>query len=164
VIVFILLLSLIALVVALRRPNVIAETYTQYLRRSGDNEIVSDKNSNKLSFETEKKGSRGPFLLGKDTDPHNSQDLSINLYAYSSKKILIGRDPDINHIKFINGSVSSQHASIFKKANHYFIEDRGSSNGTRVNNILIDSFHSIQLKNGDIIQLGELLFVYQETN
>ncbi len=62
------------------------------------------------------------------------------------------RDIDIN-----DPTISSHHCDFIKRGNSYFICDRNSTNGTRVNNVPVVEQ---ELQNSDILQVGgvELLF------
>lgn len=53
-----------------------------------------------------------------------------------------------------NKKISRVHCKINKKENEYTIMDLDSSNGTYVNNIKLQSKHSVIIKNGDIIRLA----------
>lgn len=65
----------------------------------------------------------------------------------------LGRAPD-NDISFDNNSVSSRHAEVYYLPDGSFqISDLNSTNGTFVNGQRIQSQ---RLKNGDIVELGEV--------
>src|SRR5262245_55333272 len=56
-----------------------------------------------------------------------------------------------------SAEVSRKHFQILKEKGTYFIEDLGSSNGTRVNGRLISK---MELQDGDEIAVGKLTFRY----
>ncbi len=75
-----------------------------------------------------------------------------DLKEFSQKEILIGRTPD-NDIVFPRKNVSKHHAQIILKRDRLFIKDLGSTNGTKVNEELIDGVKSITP--ADIICIGD---------
>lgn len=84
-----------------------------------------------------------------------------------NQKIVLGRagfatdsQPTIDFTPY-NGvglGVSRQHATISRPGDAYVIQDLGSTNGTWVNEVRLvkDKFH--ELKNGDVVRLGQLTF------
>lgn len=54
--------------------------------------------------------------------------------------------------------VSRAHARVFEENGLWFVEDRGSSNGTYVNDRQIPSLTAIRLRHGDQIQVGPQRF------
>ena len=73
------------------------------------------------------------------------------------KKITIGRHAE-SDIHLDAPDVSREHASILKREQVYILSDLGSRNGTFVNEQLIQS---TELHDGDIIQIGTFLLVFQ---
>lgn len=71
-------------------------------------------------------------------------------------RITIGRRPD-NDIQVDNLAVSGQHAVITTVVNDTVIEDLRSTNGTMVNDQMIEKH---LLKNGDVIEIGKHLIKY----
>ena len=53
--------------------------------------------------------------------------------------------------------VSRMHACIFQRANALAVEDLGSINGTLLNGKRLAPYLPARLKDGDLLQLGELL-------
>jgi signal transduction histidine kinase len=68
----------------------------------------------------------------------------------------IGRDSS-NRIKLHDTEVSRRHAEIVRTAEGYRLVDRGSANGTFVNN---QSIRDVLLQAGDQIQIGQTILVY----
>ncbi|HKY83407.1 MAG TPA: FHA domain-containing protein [Anaerolineales bacterium] len=68
--------------------------------------------------------------------------------AYSN---LLGRAPD-NAIRIEDPLVSAHHARISFAGGQWLVEDLGSRNGTRVNELPVDT--PIALASGDIVHLG----------
>jgi pSer/pThr/pTyr-binding forkhead associated (FHA) protein len=60
-------------------------------------------------------------------------------------------------------SISRRHAKIYSHGNAYYIEDMGSTNGTRVNTQLLRLNQKRILCEGDRIAMGHCLFIYGPT-
>jgi len=75
-------------------------------------------------------------------------------FLFDQTSILIGRTSDCDVILYEPG-VSRKHARIFAEGEGFFVEDMGSSNGTKVNGEIIKKH---QLKDGDAIGLGPVVF------
>lgn len=78
------------------------------------------------------------------------------------KRTTIGRDPH-NHIVLENDAISSEHAMIDVRRGRHWIEDRRSTNGTRLAGKRLTPGEPVQLKGGDLIRFGEvdLMFVLE---
>lgn len=63
-----------------------------------------------------------------------------------------------------DGSVSSYHCDFVHNDDGYFIVDRGSTNGTRLNNVPLTPEEPAALKNSDLLQLGnvEVMFDFDD--
>ncbi|MDP8924212.1 MAG: FHA domain-containing protein, partial [Chloroflexota bacterium] len=64
-----------------------------------------------------------------------------------------------NDIVIHDTNVSRQHARLVRGPDGYTIEDTQSSNGTFVNDERV--FGPRQLRNGDVIRIGDAVFVYE---
>lgn len=72
-----------------------------------------------------------------------------------NKMISIGRD-EANDIVIRNDPlVSRKHALIEKEGSDYYVMDKGSTNGTYVNNNPIASCDRVRVQSGDIITVGK---------
>jgi predicted component of type VI protein secretion system len=71
-------------------------------------------------------------------------------YPLSKERIWIGRRPD-NDVHLNHPTVSGQHAMIITLRNDSFLEDLGSTNGTRVNK---ETVKKCALRDGDEIRVG----------
>ena len=80
-------------------------------------------------------------------------------FSLSEQENTIGRTDD-NFILLSDSSISRHHAVIHKMANLYMVEDRGSSNGTRLNGKSLTSRE--ELSSGDIVEFGNVEFVFLE--
>ena len=92
------------------------------------------------------------------------EGVTLNTYELESEKTTIGRKSD-NDIQLNDAAVSSHHVCVTIKSNEYLeeqidasIEDLGSTNGTQVNGCIVKS---IELRNGDDIQIGSHHFIYE---
>ncbi len=75
-------------------------------------------------------------------------------FVFDQLSVLIGRTSECDVVLYDPG-VSRKHARIFNEGEEYFVEDMGSSNGTKVNGSIIKKK---QLADGDAISLGPVVF------
>lgn len=75
-------------------------------------------------------------------------------FVFEQASVLVGRTSDCDVVLYDPG-VSRQHARIFNEGDKYFVEDMGSSNGTKVNGAIVKKK---QLSDGDAITLGPVVF------
>jgi two-component system cell cycle response regulator len=68
------------------------------------------------------------------------------------EEVVLGRGEDLP-ARIDDRGMSRRHARIFKLQNNFYVEDLGSTNGSRVNGTLVQN--ATKLENGDRIQLGE---------
>ncbi len=63
-----------------------------------------------------------------------------------------------------DSSISSYHCDFIHQDDGYFVCDRGSTNGTRVNNVPLEPDVMTPLKNSDLLQLGgvEVMFDFDD--
>lgn len=77
-------------------------------------------------------------------------------------RILIGRSPKSSDIQVDHDSISKVHAAIFEQNGALYIEDRQSSNGTRVNGERLGgNLAAVKLKIGDTVELGEVTLRFE---
>lgn len=81
--------------------------------------------------------------------------------ALAAADLTIGRDPSSN-IVLQHSSASRAHAKLFVRSDLWHVVDMGSSNGTHVNGMRI-STTPVQLRPGDLIQIGPNVIRFQET-
>ena len=69
----------------------------------------------------------------------------------------IGSDPIINQMILIDKTISRQHAVILKgrKKDHYEIRDLGSTNGTWLKGIPVNTDHADSLEDGDVVGFAQ---------
>ena len=75
-------------------------------------------------------------------------------------EIRVGRSPD-NDICLLDGSVSRYHARITHHDNRFFLEDLGSSNGTKLDGRRLPRFKSREIVTGDVIEIGSTRLMFQ---
>jgi pSer/pThr/pTyr-binding forkhead associated (FHA) protein len=75
--------------------------------------------------------------------------------TFPNGEYYIGRGAEC-HIRSDSDWVSRQHALLRVTASTASLRDLGSRNGTLVNGALVD--HELELRNGDLLQLGPLVF------
>jgi hypothetical protein len=75
-------------------------------------------------------------------------------FVFDQSSVLIGRTSECDVVLYDPG-VSRKHARIFVEGPEYFVEDMGSSNGTKVNGSIVKKK---QLADGDAIGLGPVVF------
>lgn len=75
-------------------------------------------------------------------------------YTFQQSEITLGRNPTCD-LNIINETVSSNHARIFFEYNQWWVEDINSSNGSRLNSLIISS--PVVLTNNDQLELGNAL-------
>lgn len=80
-------------------------------------------------------------------------------FILSEQENTIGRTDD-NFILLSDSSISRKHAVIHRRGEAYFIEDQGSSNGTRLNGQDVDGRQ--ELSTQDIVEFGNVEFVFAE--
>ncbi|MGV3625418.1 MAG: FHA domain-containing protein [Archangium sp.] len=79
-------------------------------------------------------------------------------FEFDQGSVLIGRTAECDVILYEAG-VSRKHARIVVEASLFFIEDLGSSNGTKVNGSTISGRQA--LKDGDAISMGPVVFNFK---
>lgn len=75
-------------------------------------------------------------------------------FVFDQGSVVIGRTADCDVILYDPG-VSRKHARIFSQGKAYYVEDMGSSNGTKVNGTVVKKK---QLSDGDAVALGPVVF------
>lgn len=80
-------------------------------------------------------------------------------YAVREGTTLIGRG-SLCDIILLDSAVSREHARIMKRGDRFFICDVGSTNGTFVDNTMIEPWEGVLLKSGSVISIGETSLVF----
>lgn len=87
----------------------------------------------------------------------DSLPFKIKEYYPIDDAISLGRHGD-NDIVIKDPYVSKQHFQIIKDEGKYYLEDLNSANGTSLNGNKV--FDVVKLKNGDIIKIGQIEFLF----
>ncbi|MCJ7499193.1 FHA domain-containing protein [bacterium] len=87
------------------------------------------------------------------------KDQTLREVHVGNETIKIGRDSS-NHIHLENPAVSRFHAEIYRQGFPFFVEDKKSTNGVHVNDVLINWKSGI--KDGDRITIGKHTLVFRE--
>jgi pSer/pThr/pTyr-binding forkhead associated (FHA) protein len=75
-------------------------------------------------------------------------------FLFEQGSVVIGRTSECDVVVYDPG-VSRKHARIFADGDGYFVEDMGSSNGTKVNGNIVQRQ---RLNTGDSVSLGPVVF------
>jgi len=142
-----------ALFFAIRRPAIIAETYTHFLRRGRRSPPVTPP---PLPKDNAPKGTGGWLLEGINPEAGQPAAIRLEIPPQIGSKLILGRKPGVVHLLLKNTSISGQQASMFVSASGLSVEDRNSSNGTRVNGKRLAPFAPHPLKPGDTLEVGEV--------
>ncbi|GAA5218258.1 trypsin-like peptidase domain-containing protein [Corallincola platygyrae] len=78
------------------------------------------------------------------------------LLSANPKGCSIGRHPQLVDLMLDDNSVSRRHARIKRDANGFTIEDLNSTNGTRVNGVVVQPFKPVALPLDAQLQLGDV--------
>jgi pSer/pThr/pTyr-binding forkhead associated (FHA) protein len=70
-----------------------------------------------------------------------------------AEKVTVGRD-ESNDVSFVSPTVSREHAVIRLRDGRWFVEDRGSFNGTYINGARVQPGSSLPLRHADQIGFG----------
>src|SRR5579871_4136194 len=77
-------------------------------------------------------------------------------FVFEQPQVVIGRTAECDVVLYDPG-VSRKHARIFTEGNAFFVEDMGSSNGTKVNGSVVKKQ---KLSTGDAVSLGPVVFAF----
>ncbi|MBK8021586.1 MAG: FHA domain-containing protein [Chloroflexi bacterium] len=97
-------------------------------------------------------------LVLKCLDANRLISAPINGVALVVGRSCPGYSPEINLevLGAIDQGVSRRHAQFTLRDGDLFVEDLGSTNGTRINGFKVASNHSYRLRNGDEIEFGNI--------
>jgi pSer/pThr/pTyr-binding forkhead associated (FHA) protein len=79
-------------------------------------------------------------------------------YVLDANELIIGRG-EKSTLTLDSEEVSRQHAKLTRNEGEYTIEDLGSRNGIVLNGLKV---HAAVLRDGDQVQLGDVLLAYRE--
>ena len=75
-------------------------------------------------------------------------------YIKDGQKLAIGRDIS-SDIAIVDSKVSRHHAVIISRAGRIFIEDKGSTNGTYINEERIEASKQVEISPGTVFSIGD---------
>jgi hypothetical protein len=81
-------------------------------------------------------------------------DLGVDFKLFEGQNI-IGRDPKSNIRITEDPSISSKHATILFRGNHFYLRDEMSTNPSFVNKVEVMPGNTIKLNDGDTIKVGD---------
>ncbi|MBJ7390430.1 MAG: trypsin-like peptidase domain-containing protein [Chthoniobacterales bacterium] len=147
----------LAVVAVVRRPATVTETYTQYLRRKPDARGSSPPVQSAQSLPGTAVTQR-LVLEGFDPDKGPASRITIPVdLQKGAGKVMVGRKRDAVHVHLGNVSVSGQHVALWSDAEgRCWVEDRNSSNGTRLNGHPLKPLAAARLKHRDQLQVGDI--------
>lgn len=128
-----------------RRPQIISESYTHYIKRTKkdqpqDSVVKQDRTVVRLFCVT-------------------SAGVRTDIPLLDGKSYVIGRDPSTSQLVFDDPSVSRKHAQIRLKNGNVEIRDLGSTNGTYINLDRVgDSFRVITARDRVLVGKASLKF------
>ncbi len=85
--------------------------------------------------------------------------LGSQVFPVEVRWVRIGRDPSNQIVLNDDRHASRYHAWVTYEGDDFFLEDLGSTNGTRLNGELVDKREL--LHSGDIIQIGETEMIFK---
>jgi hypothetical protein len=94
-----------------------------------------------------------PYLLQQIKGPGAPRDHVLEL-----DEIVVGRSHQA-HISIDSGMLSRRHIALTRNGPEYTCSDLDSSNGMYLNGV---KAHSAVLREGDTVQIGEVVFIYHE--
>lgn len=139
-----------ALFIAIRKPHIVRESYTQYIKRSKPQAAV-------VPFHEK----HSDWALKGNTENGQRLNLRISREKLSQKNLLIGRDSSSCDIVIDDSSVSRKHASLSLLAGRLMIVDVGSTNGTFVDGIKVNN-QPVGLRLGQKVVVGKVSLYIEE--
>jgi pilus assembly protein CpaF len=86
----------------------------------------------------------------------SSHEEDVEQLTFDKPEILIGRDPAVSDVLAADGSVSKSHAIVARTSRGVLVTDLGSTNGTRVNGVLIVPSNPYRVQPEDEITIGAM--------
>lgn len=110
------------------------------LRRSSEIETVTPRRYGRL------------VIVGVDAEEAGSE-LKIGAIFSLQPVTSLGRSP-VNTVSIPDVYASSEHALLFYRGGQWWLEDRGSRNGTTLNDVIIDG--PTVVSSGDVVGIGRV--------
>ncbi len=86
-----------------------------------------------------------------------SQEVKGRTLDVGDERITIGRKPE-NQVTVEDSSVSGTHCAVYRDDGQYYVDDLGSTNGTRVNTSAVTTKTPLRPK--DILKVGSIEFMF----
>jgi len=84
--------------------------------------------------------------------------LAPRIIELDGDELVVGRNPDVQ-LCIPSSALSRRHAMLQRCPSGFLVVDLDSSNGLYLNELRI---HSAELRDGDTIQVGNVVFIYHE--
>lgn len=139
-----LLLAIGAIVIALKKPKLVTESYTQFLKRSSK--------SVRSPLPNVTRGSS--WILNGCDSLGNKLRVELSPRAITPSGLIVGRDSNHSQLVINDPTVSRQHAKFHLESGKLFVADLNSKNGTLIDGKPISG--STQLKFGHHISFGKV--------
>jgi len=110
------------------------------LRRSSETETATPRRYGRL------------VIVGVDAEEAGSE-LKIGAIFSLQPVTSLGRSP-VNTVSIPDVYASSEHALLFYRGGQWWLEDRGSRNGTTLNDVIIDG--PTVVSSGDVVGIGRV--------
>jgi hypothetical protein len=127
-------------------------------RPGGDRDSAEDwedmtTSANDVDIERVRSGAR-IFVLHQDTGPDAPRD-----HLLVGEQSIVGRSGEAD-IQIEASDLSREHMLLYRDGDLYHCKDLDSRNGVHLNGTLISS---ATLQDGDVLQLGSVIFLFRET-
>lgn len=99
----------------------------------------------------------GEALANARLTVHSGSDKGREIDLRAGLAVTIGRGID-NTLVLTDIAASRKHFDLRYDGEHWCVKDRGSGNGTLINNVIQD--HEVRLYNGDRIEIGNTIFLF----
>jgi len=110
------------------------------LSRSSETEMVTPKRYGRL------------VIVGVEAEEDGSE-LKIGATFPLQPVTSLGRSP-VNTVSILDAYASSEHALLFYRGGQWWLEDRGSRNGTTLNAVTVDA--PTVVSSGDVVGIGRV--------
>jgi len=140
----------IALVIAMKKPTILRESYTQYIKRAKPSTQVATPSAKLTNW----------ALVGK-TEKGLPLYLQIDKATIENRELTIGRDSSSCELVIDDPSVSRKHATIISLAGRLMVSDINSTNGTYIDARKISN-QPTAIKVGQKLMIGKVSLILKE--
>lgn len=139
-----------SLFIALRKPAILSESYTQYIRRSNPSTTVAHPTKKSADWN----------FVGK-TEDGTPIRLKISKSSLESRNLMLGRDSSGCDLVVNDPSVSRRHAILSLVAGRLMLSDGGSTNGTYIDGVKVTE-QPVAIKIGQRLLIGKVSIMVEE--